>query len=153
MSTQKISTQALHAGHDTDKTSGTRAVPIYQTTSYNFDDAQHAADLFALKEPGNIYTRIMNPTTDVLEKRLAALDGGVGALCTSSGMAAISYSIFNVARYGDEIISLSTLYGGTFTLFNDRLPNQYGIKVNLVDPDDLEAMEDAINERTKAIYI
>lgn len=146
-------TLQLHAGQSPDTATNSRAVPIYQTTSYNFNDAKHAADLFALKEPGNIYTRIMNPTTDVLEKRLAALEGGVGALVTSSGMSAISYAIFNVAKSGDEIIAASTLYGGTYTLFNDRLPNQYGIKVHLVDPDDLKAIEHSINDKTKAIYI
>jgi O-acetylhomoserine (thiol)-lyase len=113
----------------------------------------HAADLFALKKSGNIYTRIMNPTTDVLEKRLAALEGGVGALATSSGMSAISYAIFNLAKSGDEIIAVNTLYGGTYTLFNDRLPNQYGINAHLVDPDDFDAIEHSINEKTKAIYI
>lgn len=147
-----FNTLQLHAGQSPDKTTNSRAVPIYQTTSYTFNDAQHAADLFALKTPGNIYTRIMNPTTDVLEKRLAALEGGVGALVTSSGMAAISYAIFNVAKSGDEIISLNTLYGGTYTFFNDRLPNQYGINVHLVDPDDLVSLENKINNKTKAIY-
>lgn len=146
-------TLQLHAGQSPDIATNSRAVPIYQTTSYNFNDAKHAADLFALKESGNIYTRIMNPTTDVLEKRLAALEGGVGALVTSSGMSAISYAIFNIAKSGDEIIAASTLYGGTYTLFNDRLLNQYGIKVHLVDPDDLKAIEHSINDKTKAIYI
>lgn len=146
-------TLQLHAGQSPDAATNSRAVPIYQTTSYNFDDAQHAADLFALKQPGNIYTRIMNPTTDVLEKRLVALEGGVGALVTSSGMAAISYAIFNVAKSGDEIIASNTLYGGTYTLFSERLPKQYGIKVHLVDIDDFDAIKSKINDKTKAIYI
>ncbi len=148
-----FNTLQIHAGQKPDIETHSRAVPIYQTASYNFDDAQHAADLFALAKPGNIYTRIMNPTTDVLEKRLAALEGGVGALVTSSGMAAISYSIFNLAESGDEIIAASTLYGGTYTLFNDRLLKQYGIKAHLVDPDDFDAIEQKINDKTKAIFI
>lgn len=148
-----FSTLQLHAGQSPDSATNSRAVPIYQTTSYTFDDAQHAANLFDLKEPGNIYTRIMNPTTDVLEKRLAALEGGVGALVTSSGMAAISYAVFNIAKSGDEIIAASTLYGGTYTLFNDRLPNQYGIKTHLVNPDNLQEIKDKINKKTRAIYI
>jgi len=148
-----FATLQLHAGHTPDADTNSRAVPIYQTTSFIFDDADHAANLFDLKTSGNIYTRIMNPTTDVLEKRLAALEGGVGALATSSGMAAITYSILNVAKSGDEIIAASTLYGGTYTLFNDRFPKQYGIKVHLVDPDDFSAITSAINQKTKAIYI
>jgi len=146
-------TLQLHAGHEPDTATNSRAVPIYQTTSFTFNDARHAADLFDLKESGNIYTRIMNPTTDVLEKRLAALEGGVGALVTSSGMSAISYAIFNIAKSGDEIIAANTLYGGTHTLFNDRFPNQYGIKTHLVDIDDLVVVKSKINEKTKAIYI
>ncbi|MCK5130099.1 MAG: O-acetylhomoserine aminocarboxypropyltransferase/cysteine synthase [Clostridiales bacterium] len=146
-------THQLHAGHSPDRETNSRAVPIYQTTSYTFDDAQHAADLFALKESGNIYTRIMNPTTDVLEKRLAILEGGVGALATASGMAAVAYAILNVAKSGDEIIATNTLYGGTYTLFNDRLPEQYGIKTHLVDPDDLDSLKKKINSKTRAIYI
>ncbi len=126
-----------------------RAVPIYQSTSFTFNDADHAADLFDLKAPGNIYTRIMNPTTDVLEKRLAALEDGVGALVVSSGMAAISYAIFNIAKSGDEIISANTLYGGTHTLFNDRFPNQYGITTHLVNPDNLDDIKAAINDKNK----
>ena len=149
----KFETLQLHAGQSPDPSTKSRAVPIYQTTSYNFDDADHAADLFALRKPGNIYTRIMNPTTDVLEQRLAALEGGVGALATSSGMAAISYAIFNIAKFGDEIIAANTLYGGTYTLFAERLPKQYGIKTHLIDIDNFDLLESLINDKTKAIYI
>ncbi len=145
-------TLQLHAGQSPDPATKSRAVPIYQTTSYNFDDAQHAADLFALKQPGNIYTRIMNPTTDVLEQRLATLEGGVGALVTSSGMAAINYAIFNIAKAGDEIVAANTLYGGTYTFFAQRLPNQYGIKTHLVNIDDFDEIESKINSKTKALY-
>ena len=147
-----FNTLQLHAGHTPDPVTHSRAVPIYQTTSYTFDDADHAADLFALKTPGNIYTRIMNPTTDVLEQRLTALEGGVGALVTASGMAAIFYAILNIAKAGDEIIAANTLYGGTYTLFAERLPSQYGIKTHLVDIDDLAGLEASINEKTKALY-
>ena len=146
-------TLQLHAGHTPDAATNSRAVPIYQTTSYIFNDAKHAADLFDLKDTGNIYTRIMNPTTDVLEKRLAALEDGVGAVVVSSGMAAISYAIFNIAKSGEEIIAANTLYGGTYTLFNDRFPNQYGIRTHLVNPDDLDEIKKNINEKTKAIYL
>ncbi len=146
-------TLQLHAGQTPDADTHSRAVPIYQTTSYTFDDADHAADLFALKTPGNIYTRIMNPTTDVLEKRLAALEGGVGAMATASGMAAIFYAILNIAKSGDEIVAANTLYGGTYTLFAERLPSQYGIQTHLVDIDDLDEVDAKINEKTKAIYI
>ncbi len=144
-------TLQLHAGQTVDETRS-RAVPIYQTSSYVFDDSQHAADLFGLAKPGNIYTRIMNPTTDVLEKRVAALEGGVGGLATSSGMAAILYSVLNVATPGDEIITLSTIYGGTYTLFNNRLQSQFGIKVHFIEPEDFAGLETAINEKTKAIF-
>jgi len=148
-----FATLQLHAGHTPDAETNSRAVPIYQTTSFTFDNADHAANLFDLKESGNIYTRIMNPTTDVLEKRLAALEGGVGALATSSGMAAITYAVLNVAKTGDEIIAANTLYGGTYTLFKDRFPKQYGINVHLVDPDNSDAIASSINAKTKAIYI
>ena len=153
MTTQNWSfdTLQVHAGQVVDETKS-RAVPIYQTSSYVFDDSQHAADLFGLAKPGNIYTRIMNPTTDVLEKRIAALEGGVGALATSSGMAAILYSVLNVATPGDEIITLSTIYGGTYTLFNNRLQSQFGIKVHFIEPEDFEGLEAAINDKTKAIF-
>ena len=146
-------TLQLHAGQTPDKDTNSRAVPIYQTTSYTFDSTDHAADLFALRAPGNIYTRIMNPTTYVLEKRLAALEGGVGALVTASGMAAIFYAILNIAKSGDEIVAANTLYGGTYTLFAQRLPDQYGIKTHLVDIDDFDAVQASINDKTKAIYI
>ncbi|NLC17279.1 MAG: O-acetylhomoserine aminocarboxypropyltransferase/cysteine synthase [Clostridiales bacterium] len=146
-----FNTKALHAGHEIDST-GSRVVPIYQTTSYVFKDADHAAALFDLKENGYIYSRINNPTVAVLEKRMAALEGGVGAVATSSGMAAILYSILNIASVGDEIISVSTLYGGTYTLFKDRFYSQYGIKAHLVDPEDFGAIEKAINPKTKAIF-
>ncbi|MFZ5974197.1 MAG: O-acetylhomoserine aminocarboxypropyltransferase/cysteine synthase family protein [Bacillota bacterium] len=145
-------TLQLHAGHEPDPTTFSRAVPIYQTTSYVFENVQHGADLFSLTRPGNIYTRIMNPTTEVLEKRMAALENAAGALATASGMAAITYAIQTLARAGDEIVSLSTLYGGTYTLFARRLPRQ-GITARLVPPDDLGALEASINEKTRAIYI
>ncbi len=131
----KFDTLQVHAGQQADPTTGSRAVPIYQTTSYVFKNAQHAADLFALKEAGNIYTRMMNPTTDVLEKRMAALEGGVGGLATASGSAAITYAILNIAVAGDEIVSASTLYGGTYTLFASTFPN-FGIRTHFVDSDD-----------------
>lgn len=147
-----FNTLMVHAGQQPDPATGACAVPIYQTSSYVFESAQHAAELFNLERPGNIYTRIMNPTTDVLEKRLAALEGGVGALCVASGMAAITYAIFNLAAAGDEIVAANTLYGGTHTLFHDRMPQQYGIHVKLVDIDDLAAVEAAITEKTRALY-
>lgn len=126
----KFDTLQVHAGQKPDPTTGSRAVPIYQTTSYVFDSPEHAANLFALKENGNIYTRIMNPTTDVFEQRMAALEGGVGALAVSSGSAAITYAILNIAGTGDEIVSASTLYGGTYNLFAATLP-RLGIKTVL----------------------
>lgn len=142
----------LHGGQEPDSATKSRAVPIYQTTSYVFDDAQDAADLFGLKKFGNIYTRLTNPTTDIFEKRIALLEGGVGAVATSSGMSAITYSILNIAGSGDEIVSASTLYGGTYTLFDSTL-NNFGIKTVFVDPDEPENFRKAINEKTKAIYI
>ncbi len=145
-------TLQLHAGQEPDPTTGSRAVPIYQTTSYNFRDYDHAADLFALKEPGNIYTRIMNPTSDVFEKRIAALEGGVGALAVASGSAAINYAILNIAGSGDEIVAANTLYGGTHNLFRNTLP-KLGIKTVFVDPDNPENYRSAINEKTKALYV
>ncbi|MDF2675704.1 MAG: O-acetylhomoserine/O-acetylserine sulfhydrylase, partial [Clostridiales bacterium] len=148
----KFDTLQVHAGQTPDPTTGSRAVPIYQTTSYVFNDADHAANLFALKESGNIYTRIGNPTTDVFEQRIAALEGGVGALAVSSGSSAITYSILNVANSGDEIVSASTLYGGTYNLFTSILP-RLGIKVQFVNPDDPENFRSAINDKTKALYI
>ena len=148
----KFDTLQVHAGQVADPTTGARAVPIYQTTSYVFNNAEHGANLFALKEPGNIYTRIMNPTTDVFEKRMAALEKGVGALAVASGSAAITYAILNIAGAGDEIVSASTLYGGTYNLFAITLP-KLGIKTVFVNPDDPENFRKAINEKTKALYI
>ncbi|MEN6460667.1 MAG: homocysteine synthase [Syntrophomonas sp.] len=148
----KFDTLQVHAGQKPDPATGSRAVPIYQTTSYVFKNAQHGADLFALREPGNIYTRIMNPTTDVFEQRVAALEGGVGGLATASGSAAITYAILNIASAGDEIVSASTLYGGTYNLFSATFPN-FGIKVHFIDPDDPENFRKAINNKTKALYI
>jgi len=145
-------TLQVHAGQEPDPATGSRAVPIYQTTSYVFDDADHAAELFALKAAGNIYTRIMNPTTDVFEKRLAALEGGVAALAVASGSAAITYAILNIAKAGDNIVSASTLYGGTYNLFANTLPKM-GIGVKFVDPDDTKNFADGIDENTKALYI
>lgn len=145
-------TLQVHAGQEVDPTTGSRAVPIYQTTSYVFHNAEHAANLFALAEPGNIYTRIMNPTTDVFEKRMASLEGGVAALAVASGSAAITYAILNIAGTGDEIVAASTLYGGTFNLFSVTLP-RLGIKTHFVNPDDPENFRSAINDKTKAIYI
>ena len=148
----KFDTLQVHAGQKPDPTTGSRAVPIYQTTSYVFRDSDHAADLFALREPGNIYTRIMNPTNDVFEQRVAALEGGVGALAVASGSAAVTYSILNIAGAGDEIVAASTLYGGTYNLFSMTLP-KLGINVVFVNPDDPENFRKAINEKTKAVYI
>ena len=141
----------LHAGQVADPTTGSRAVPIYQTTSYQFKDTDHAANLFGLKEFGNIYTRLMNPTTDVFEKRVAALDGGVGALAVASGQAAISLALLNIAQCGDEIVSADNLYGGTYTLLKHTFA-RFGIKVNFVKSNDLDAIQRAITPKTKAIY-
>lgn len=148
----KFNTLQQHAGQVPDSATGSRAVPIYQTTAYVFNDSQHAADLFGLKEAGPIYTRIGNPTVDVFEKRIAALEGGVGALATASGAAAVTYSILNIAGAGDEIVSASTVYGGTFSLLQHTLP-KYGVKTVFVDPDEPENFRRAINENTKAVYI
>lgn len=148
----KFETLQIHGGQTPDPTTGSRAVPIYQTSSYVFRDVEHAANLFALKEPGNIYTRIMNPTTDVLEQRIALLEGGVGALAVASGSAAVTYAIMNIAQAGDEIVSAQTLYGGTYNLFSVTLP-KYGISTKFVDAGDLEAVKGAINEKTKAVYV
>lgn len=144
-------TLAVHAGQEIDPTTMSRAVPIYQTTSYGFRDTEHAANLFGLQEFGNIYTRIMNPTSDVFEKRVAALEGGAGALATGSGQAAISYSILNIAGAGDEIVSSSSLYGGTYNLFSTTLP-KIGIQVKFVDSSDPENFRKAITPKTKAIF-
>jgi O-acetylhomoserine (thiol)-lyase len=144
-------TQTLHAGTRPDPATNARAVPIYQTTSYQFRDTDHAANLFGLKEFGNIYTRIMNPTNDVVEQRLAALEGGVGALVTASGQAAETFAILNLAQAGDHIISSASLYGGTYNLFHYTLP-KLGIEVTFVDPSDPENFRRAIKPNTKAIY-
>lgn len=142
----------LHGGYEPESTAKSRAVPIYQTTSYVFDTPEEAADLFALKKSGNIYTRITNPTTDVFEKRIALLEGGIGAVATSSGMAAITYAILNIAFSGDEIVSASTLYGGTYQLFANTFKD-FGITVNFVDPDNPDNFKEAINSKTKAVFI
>ncbi len=149
---RRFETLQVHAGQEVDPATGSRAVPIYQTTSYVFNDADHAADLFALKEAGNIYTRIMNPTTDVFEKRMAALEGGVAALAVASGSAAITYAVLNIAQSGDNIVSASTLYGGTHNLFALTLP-KLGIHVEFVNPDDSKNFEQAIDENTKALFV
>ncbi|HBF10716.1 O-acetyl-L-homoserine sulfhydrylase [Thermotoga neapolitana] len=149
-----FNTRALHAGYEPpEPTTGSRAVPIYQTTSYVFKDSDHAARLFALEEPGFIYTRIGNPTVSVLEERIAALEGGVGALAVSSGQAAITYAILNIAGPGDEIVSGSALYGGTYNLFKHTLYRKSGIVVKFVDETDPKNVEEAITEKTKAVYL
>ena len=147
----KIETLVLHGGQEPDPTTGSRAVPIYQTTSYQFKDTDQAAALFGLTQFGNIYTRMTNPTTDVLEKRIALLDGGIGALAVASGQSAISLALLNIARAGDEIVSADNLYGGTYTLFHYTFP-RLGIKVNFVKSNDLKALEAAITPATKAVY-
>ena len=153
MSTQnKISTNALHAGHDINETAGTRAIPIYQTTSYVFNDSDHAADLFSLKEPGFIYTRLNNPTNDILEKRLAILDGGIGAAVFASGTAAISTALLTLLKSDDHIVASNSLYGGTYNLLNVTLP-RLGITTTFVDAQDPKNIEDAIEENTKAVFI
>lgn len=147
----KPETLAIHAGQTVDPTTQSRAVPLYQTTSYVFKDTDHAANLFSLAEPGNIYTRIMNPTTDVFEQRVAALEGGVGALATASGSAAVTYSILNIAGAGDEIVSSTSLYGGTYNLFSTTLP-KLGITVKFVDTTNPENIRAAITDKTKAVF-
>lgn len=147
----RFETLQVHAGQEPDPVTGARAVPIYQTSAYNFKDTDHAANLFALKEFGNIYTRLMNPTSDVFEKRIAALEGGVAALAVASGSAAISYAIMNIASSGDNIVSASSLYGGTYNLFAVTLP-KYGITTSFVDASDPQNFAKAINEKTKALY-
>lgn len=144
-------TLAVHAGQQVDPTTNSRAVPIYQTTSYAFNNTEHAANLFALKEPGNIYTRVMNPTTDVFEQRIAALEGAPAALGVASGQAAITYSILNIAGAGDEIVSSASLYGGTYNLFSTILP-KLGVNVKFVDQSDPNNFRQAITDKTKAIY-
>ncbi|ORU92484.1 MAG: O-acetylhomoserine aminocarboxypropyltransferase [Cycloclasticus sp. symbiont of Bathymodiolus heckerae] len=147
----KLESLALHHGYTAEETTKSAAVPIYQTTSYTFDSTQHGADLFDLKVPGNIYTRIMNPTTDVLEQRLAEMEGGIAALAVASGMAAITYAIQCICQVGDNIISTSQLYGGTYNLFAHSLPRQ-GVDVKMVSADDYEGFEKAIDSNTKAIF-
>ena len=147
----KFETKAIHAGFQPDPTTRAVAVPIYQTTSYAFDDTQHGADLFDLKVPGNIYTRIMNPTTDVLEQRVAALEGGVGALAFASGMAAITAGIMTLAESGHNIVTTSTLYGGTYNLFAHTLP-RYGIEVRFAPPGDIDAMRALMDAGTRAVF-
>ncbi len=147
----KPETVALHGGQEADPVTGARAVPIYQTTSYQFKSTEHAADLFALKEFGNIYTRLQNPTTDVFEKRMALLDGGIGSLAVASGQAAIALAMLNIARAGDEIVSADNLYGGTYNLFHYTF-ERMGIKVNFVKSGDFDAFKKAINKNTKAVY-
>ena len=147
----KLETIAIHGGYDPDPTTRAVAVPIYQTTSYAFDSTQHGADLFDLKVQGNIYTRIMNPTTAVLEQRVAAMEGGIGALALASGQAAITYAIQTIAEAGDNIVATSTLYGGTYNLFAHTLP-QYGIEVRFCDYRDPQSAAKLIDERTKAVY-
>lgn len=147
----KLETIALHVGYKSDPTTKSAAVPIYQTTSYTFDDTQHGADLFDLKVPGNIYTRITNPTNDILEKRVAALEGGVAALAMASGMAAITAAIQTIAEVGDNIVSVASLYGGTYNLFAHTLPRQ-GLEVRFAPYNDLAALEALIDDKTKAVF-
>ena len=147
----KFETQCLHQGHTPDETTLSRGVPIYRTSSYVFKNTEHAANLFALKELGNIYTRLMNPTHDVLEQRVAALEGGAAALALASGTSAIFYSVINICQAGDEIVSANNLYGGTFTQFNELLP-QLGIKVHFVDPKDPENFAKAVTPKTKLFF-
>ncbi len=147
-----FATKAIHAGHAPDSDTRARAVPLYQTTSYTFEDTAHAADLFGLRKFGNIYTRIMNPTTDVLEQRVAALEGGVAALATASGQAAETLVILTLARAGDEIVASTDLYGGTVSLFTHTL-SRLGIKVTYVSPHDIDAWDRAVNDRTKAFFV
>jgi len=152
MSTQKFATNALHAGHDTAQNGGTRAVPIYQSTAYVFNDSDHAANLFALAETGNIYTRINNPTNDVLEQRLAALEGGIAAVVTASGTSAIATSLLTLLKAGDHIVASSSLYGGTYNLLSVTLP-RHGITTTFVDPSDAENFKNAAQENTRAFFI
>ncbi len=150
--TYRPETLAIHAGQEQpDPTTHARAVPIYQTTSYVFDSAEEAADLFALRKPGNIYGRIMNPTEDVFEQRITALEGGVGALATSAGAAAITYAVLNLVNAGDNIVAAATLYGGTFALFEHTLA-QYGIEARFVDPDRPEQLVDHVDDRTRLVF-
>ena len=147
----KLATNALHAGHDVTQTQGTRAVPIYQTSSYVFNDSEHAANLFALSESGYIYTRLNNPTNDVLEQRLAAVEGGVAAVATASGTAAIATTFMTLLKAGDHIVASNSLYGGTFNMLNNTLP-RFGITTTFVDPDDVENFAKAVNPNTRAFF-
>jgi len=147
----KLESLALHHGYKSEETTKAAAVPIYQTTSYTFDNTQHGADLFDLKVPGNIYTRIMNPTTDVLEQRVAAMEGGIAGLAVASGMAAITYAIQCICSTGDNILSTSQLYGGTYNLFAHALPRQ-GIETRMISHDDFDGFENAIDDKTKLIF-
>ncbi len=152
MSTQKFATNALHAGHDVTQTSGTRAVPIYQTTSYVFNDSEHAANLFSLKELGFIYTRLNNPTNQILQDRLAALEGGIGAVVFASGTAAISTGLLTLLKAGDHIVASSSLYGGTYNLLNVTLP-RLGITTTFVDASNPDSFAEAVQENTRAFFI
>ncbi len=149
---RRIETLAVHAGQEqADPATNARAVPIYQTTSYVFDDTEHAADLFALRKPGNIYTRIMNPTQSVLEARVTAIEGGIASLATASGAAAITYAVLNLAGTGDNIVASSKLYGGTYALFAHTLP-QFGVETRFVDPDDPSALAGVVDDRTRLVF-
>ena len=152
MSTHKFATKALHAGHDVQAHGGTRAVPIYQSTAFVFRDSDHAANLFALAEPGNIYTRINNPTTDILEQRVAALDGGIAAVATASGMAAITTTLLTLLRAGDHIVASNSLYGGTYNLLSVTLP-RHGVTTTFVDPSEPENFDKAVQENTRVVFI
>jgi len=152
MSTQKFATKALHAGHDVSQNAGTRAVPIYQSTAYVFNDSDHAANLFSLAESGNIYTRINNPTNDILEQRLAALEGGIAAVVTASGTSAIATSLLTLLKAGDHIVASNSLYGGTYNLLSVTLP-RHGITTTFVDPYDAESFNNAAQENTRAFFI
>ena len=152
MSTQKFATNALHAGHDTNLTGGTRAVPIYQNTAYVFNDTDHAANLFNLSQPGYIYTRLNNPTNDILEQRLAALEGGIASVVTASGTAAISTALMVLLKAGDHIVASNSLYGGTYNLLAVTLP-RLGITTTFVEPGDKENFAKAIQDNTRAIFV
>lgn len=152
MSTQKFETNALHAGHDVTKTAGTRAVPIYQTSSYVFNNSEHAANVFSLAEPGFIYTRLNNPTNDILEQRLATLEGGIGAVVTASGTAAIATALLVLLKAGDHLVASNSLYGGTYNLFNVTLP-RLGIKTTFVDPSDPANFKNAVQDNTRAFFV
>jgi O-acetylhomoserine (thiol)-lyase len=152
MSTQKLATNALHAGHDVKSNGGARAVPIYQTTSYVFNDADHAANLFSLQELGFIYTRLNNPTNQILQERLAAIEGGIGAVVFASGTAAISTGLLTLLKAGDHIVASSSLYGGTYNLLNVTLP-RFGITTTFVDASNPENFADAVQENTRAFFV